>query len=129
VPRPQAVNDVNVYLINVGLPLKVMLPGIRVLCLPTGDDCELLIGMDIIGKGDFAVTNYKAKTKFTFRIPGVADLDFSKGDGNFSKRIRSGRKINRDQNCPCGSNLKFKQCHGAKTHWSGGTFVHANAPK
>ena len=28
---------------------------------------DVLIGMDIIGLGDFAVSNYRGKTTFTFR--------------------------------------------------------------
>ena len=32
--------------------------------------------MDIIGVGDFAVTNRDGKTKFSFRLPSRADIDF-----------------------------------------------------
>ena len=39
---------------------------------------EVLIGMDIISLGDFAVTNLNNKTWFTFRMPSVARLDFVK---------------------------------------------------
>ena len=41
---------------------------------PQGAD--ILIGMDIIGVGDFAVTNRDGKTKFSFRLPSRADIDF-----------------------------------------------------
>jgi len=37
---------------------------------------QLLIGMDIIGLGDFAVTNTNDKTTFSFRIPSVQEIDF-----------------------------------------------------
>lgn len=37
---------------------------------------QLLIGMDIIGLGDFAVTNANDKTTFSFRIPSVREIDF-----------------------------------------------------
>ena len=36
----------------------------------------LLIGMDIISTGDFAVSNFKGKTTFTFRIPSIEEIDF-----------------------------------------------------
>ena len=36
----------------------------------------LLIGMDIISLGDFAVSNYDGKTAFTFRIPSQKHADY-----------------------------------------------------
>lgn len=36
--------------------------------------------MDIINKGDFAITHPDGKTKFTFRYPSQADIDFVKED-------------------------------------------------
>lgn len=36
--------------------------------------------MDIITRGDFAVTNLGEKTTFSFRIPSLADIDFVKDD-------------------------------------------------
>ncbi|MDR0294113.1 MAG: retroviral-like aspartic protease family protein [Oscillospiraceae bacterium] len=41
-------------------------------------DFDVLIGMDIIGLGDFAVSNYRGKTCFTYRIPSMARFDFTK---------------------------------------------------
>ena len=37
---------------------------------------QLLIGMDIIDLGDFAVTNADGITAFSFRIPSVEEIDF-----------------------------------------------------
>lgn len=34
--------------------------------------------MDIISKGDFAITNVDGKTVFSFRIPSVETIDFVK---------------------------------------------------
>ena len=39
---------------------------------------EILIGMDIIGTGDFAVSNYDNKTTFSFRWPSISKIDFVK---------------------------------------------------
>ncbi|MDO8522693.1 MAG: retropepsin-like aspartic protease [bacterium] len=74
----------NTYLVNIALPNKVMVPHVRVTevqLIPddnTSDDKQpqLLIGMDIIGLGDFAVTNANNKTTFSFRIPSVEEIDF-----------------------------------------------------
>lgn len=39
----------------------------------------MLIGMDIINKGDFAVSNYQNKTVFSFRMPSESLMDFVTG--------------------------------------------------
>ena len=45
-------------------------------------DTDVLIGMDIINRGDFAVTNQNRKTKFSFRFPSIGDIDFVEEDEN-----------------------------------------------
>ena len=42
------------------------------------DDTDIIIGMDIISKGDFAVSNYNGKTQFSFRTPSKGNIDFQK---------------------------------------------------
>jgi len=74
----------NTYLVNIALPNRVIVPSVRVTevqLIPDdniSDDKQpqLLIGMDIIGLGDFAVTNANDKTTFSFRIPSVQEIDF-----------------------------------------------------
>ena len=74
----------NTYLVNISLPNRVMVGQVRVTevkLIPddnTSDDQQpqLLIGMDIIGLGDFAVTNADGKTTFSFRVPSVEEIDF-----------------------------------------------------
>lgn len=39
---------------------------------------DMLIGMDIISKGDFAISTYKGQTCFSFRIPSKGHIDFKK---------------------------------------------------
>ena len=39
--------------------------------------CDILIGMDVIGKGDFAVCNVWGNTTFSFRVPSVGVVDFT----------------------------------------------------
>ncbi len=78
------ISSANVYLVNIGLPNKVMIPSVRVTEAPLTDSNEIpedqrigvLIGMDIIGAGDFAVTNKDEKTTMTFRIPSFDEIDF-----------------------------------------------------
>lgn len=74
----------NTYLVNIFLPNKVMAGQVRVTevkLIPddnTADDVQpqLLIGMDIIGVGDFAVSSDNGKTVLSFRTPSSSEIDF-----------------------------------------------------
>lgn len=74
----------NTYLVNISLPNNAMVSQVRVTevqLIPddnVSDDKQpqLLIGMDIIGLGDFAVTNADGKTVLSFRIPSIEEIDF-----------------------------------------------------
>lgn len=68
----------NVYLVNVYLPNKVALPHVRVTECErlSGDGLGVLIGMDIIGAGDFAVTSVEGQTAMSFRVPSIKKIDF-----------------------------------------------------
>ena len=80
-----ATEDVPSFLVNIKLPNNVEFPGLTV-SLGNLSGTEVLIGMDIIGSGDFAVTHRDNKTKFSFRIPSQADIDFVAEDKERSKR-------------------------------------------
>ena len=55
------------YLVDVFLPNKVRVVEVTVPKAPLTGDSDILVGMDIIGMGDFAVSSYKGKTCFSFR--------------------------------------------------------------
>ena len=67
--------DVPVFLVNVYLPNAVAVIDLRVARVKLRN-AGVLIGMDIINSGDFAVTNRGGNTKFSFRMPSQADTDF-----------------------------------------------------
>src|SRR4030042_4196075 len=71
-------SETLVYLISIFLPNNVCFNSLRVTEGKLAGDTEVLIGMDIIGKGDFAVTNYEGKTAFSFRLPSTSTIDFVK---------------------------------------------------
>jgi hypothetical protein len=63
------------FLVNIALQNGVAFQSVQV----TKGELEgfqVLIGMDIISMGDFAVSNFEGKTAFTFRIPSQATTDF-----------------------------------------------------
>lgn len=96
----------NVYLVSIRLPNNVCFTSVRVTEGKIGG-ADLLIGMDLIGKGDFAVTNIDDKTVFSYRHPSMARIDFVQ-EANRMNRASVGR----NDPCPCGSGKKFKKCHG-----------------
>ncbi len=59
--------ETPVYRLDVVLPTGRRVPGLKV---STGNllVCDMLIGMDVIGCGDFLLTN-RGTTEFAFRIP------------------------------------------------------------
>ena len=50
-------------------------------------DIDVIIGMDIINRGDFAVSNRNGATSFSFRIPSVEDFDFASADNRPSSSL------------------------------------------
>lgn len=90
----------NVYLVSLFLPNRLVVPEVRVYegKIKGGD---VLIGMDVIGVGDFAVTNYQGNTVMSFRIPSKQSIDFVADER---------AKTPRNAPCPCGSGKKYKHC-------------------
>jgi hypothetical protein len=69
--------DCNSYMVSVGLPNKVAVQNITVTEVAEfAGGFQLLIGMDIIKEGDFAVTVRDDRTLFSFRIPSCGEIDF-----------------------------------------------------
>jgi hypothetical protein len=82
--KPVGVTDVasvagvslsEVYLINIFLPNEVGFPNVTVTKGNLGK-IDVLIGMDLINKGDFALTHQHGNTVFSFRYPSSTSIDF-----------------------------------------------------
>ena len=103
-----------VYLVSVFLPNNVCFHSLRVTEGDLAGNVEVLIGMDIMGRGDFAISNKDGKTAFTFRMPSRERIDFVEQIKNLS-RTRSlppSPKVGRNDPCPCGSGKKYRKCCG-----------------
>jgi len=95
------------HVVNIGLPNAVMFAMVRVASMALHQDIDVLVGMDILGIGDFAVTHHQGRTTFSFRVPSHDEIDFV-------KEIRASQpKPGRNDPCFCGSGKKYKKCHGA----------------
>lgn len=102
--------SVNTYIVDVSLPNNVTFQNLNV---TTGflNGTDVLIGMDIMSAGDFSVSNFEGKTKFTFRLPSQKDADFV-FEAKEGRTVHAENIPNRNSKCPCGSGKKYKQCCG-----------------
>lgn len=60
--------ETDVYLVHIVLPTRQTAMNVKVL-FASGDDYDVVIGMDIITQGDLAITNAEGKTVFSYRRP------------------------------------------------------------
>lgn len=119
------------YFISLGLPHQVAIDNVRVAKLNI-KGADMLIGMDIITRGDFAITNKDGKTTFTFAMPSIRSIDFLKEKQTFNPHKFAQKpvlkpnptpspapktvqptNVGRNEPCLCGSGKKFKKCCGS----------------
>ena len=63
--------EVNKYLINIELNDEIVVNKLGVLEANLGDNLDVLVGMDIIGRGDFLICHGKI---FSFGVPSLKAL-------------------------------------------------------
>lgn len=117
-------STVNVYLINIYLPNSVGIAFVQVSeCVETIGRFGLLIGMDVISRGDFAISSFAGKTTFSFRMPSIQSIHLerdclppnttlSSEEKTKSPTVPTNKPISKNSKCPCGSGKLYKRCHG-----------------
>jgi len=71
--------EVDVVYVTIELPNRVFKQTIEVAVCNMAPNSKMLIGMDIISLGDFALSNGSNQTLFSFAVPPFKDkIDFSK---------------------------------------------------
>jgi hypothetical protein len=71
------VHRVPMYRANLSLPNNLVFHDMEFIQFTyTDDDCDLIIGMDIMTQGDLSMTNQEGRTVFSFRIPSLHTVDF-----------------------------------------------------
>jgi predicted aspartyl protease len=77
ISTPSGTMKTKMFVVDLILPNNIEVKRVHVLgAYPSS--CDVLIGMDVIGIGDFAVTNFLNQTAFSFRIPSKERIDFAK---------------------------------------------------
>lgn len=103
--------DTTSHIVNIALPNRVMFPMMSVASLVLLGGVDAIIGMDILGLGDFTVTHHRNQTTFSFCIPSRKEIDFVAEVTAPPATARS-NKVGRNEVCFCGSGKKYKKCHG-----------------
>lgn len=85
--------DSSKYVANIMLPNRVGFPMLTVTEGELTGGVDVLIGMDIITQGDFAITHRSGLTVFTFRYPSLAEFDFVKETEAESRRASGARPM------------------------------------
>ncbi len=108
------IKDVNIYYVNITLNNRDITLNTQVTeCDELSDDNKvgLLIGMNIITRGDFSITNFGGNTTMSFRVPSLQTIDYVSGLRKGGQLVKD-KVPGRNDPCPCGSGKIFKHCHG-----------------
>ena len=65
----------KVYLASIGLPNRIIIAEIELLGCDDSLSFSMLIGMDVIVRGDFLVSTFGGMTTFSFQMPANRSLD------------------------------------------------------
>lgn len=115
--------EVNVHYVNLKLNNEnIELTNFVTVCDELSPDGTIgvLIGMDLITKGDLCITNHSGQTVMTFRVPSIETVNFVREIEEEKKyfKIHESWKAHGDHRCPCGSGKKYENCHGkSKYHF------------
>lgn len=102
------------YLVNLYLPNAVAFRGVLVTECEEVKHFGCILGMEIIARGDLAITNVANQTWVSFRCPSMGGVDYVQE----ADKIQFAG-VGRNDPCPCGKkdamgkSIKFKKCHGA----------------
>jgi hypothetical protein len=89
----------NTYQVNIYLPNKVCIAFVKIAEVPAlAGGAGMLIGMDIIGSGDFSLYNEEGKTVMTYRFPSLGGVDFSKLAGEIRAQKEIVQKLEQQRN-------------------------------
>jgi hypothetical protein len=114
------ISESPTYVVNFVLPNTVGVAGVVVTEFnPQHQEFEVLIGMDIINRGDLSLTHVSGLSCMSFRMPSCVKIDYV-AEANAHIPTKAGAKLGRNDPCYCGrvkddgsGPVKFKNCHGA----------------
>ncbi len=85
---------VDTFLVHIGLPNQFLVTSMRVMEGGLdGTNADVLVGMDIISKGDFIVSNANGKTSFEFGMPAIGISLSDQYSNQFGKGVKIPRNL------------------------------------
>lgn len=97
IQTPSGSAQVKQYKVHIVLNQELVVQDVTVFDSEIGQQgLDVLIGMDIISLGDFAISNYKGTTQFSFRIPSQEHVDY-RGSGLYIEDIATTSENNIEQ--------------------------------
>ena len=111
--------EVNVYFVTITLNnenITLTTQVTETAELSPGREIGMLVGMNVISKGDFCITNHGGHTVMTFRVPSIETVDYVADISVYNRCLaihnrNVARRFKQDK-CACGSGKDFKNCHG-----------------
>ena len=114
------VYDVQLTLNNQNISLRVRVSEGNTSSFSFEGNADILIGMDIITKGDFCISNFDGQTVMTFRVPSLTAIDYCKEVEEYNRCLKI-HNLNVQKHlpdkCACGSGRDFKNCHGKSPYF------------
>mgnify|MGYP001062018672 FL=1 len=84
VHTPSGIGTMNQYTINLILNNEIIFHNWVVMDSEIGKQgIDVLIGIDIISNGDFAISNYEGRTQFSFRIPSQEHIEYKRTNSTY----------------------------------------------
>ncbi|MRY85105.1 aspartyl protease family protein [Parabacteroides distasonis] len=79
----------------------------------------MLVGMNIIGMGDFSISNFNGETTMTFRVPSLEKIDYVSEIAEHNKmlKIHNAQMRQGNSKCPCKSGKEWHNCHGKSKYF------------
>lgn len=91
-------SEENTYFVNIYLPNNVALGYVKIAEAPAlSGGAGMLVGMDIIGSGDFSVYTENGKTVMSYRFPTIGGMDFVQEAGNVRSQKAIMQKIEEER--------------------------------
>jgi hypothetical protein len=86
-------------------------------------DTGMLVGMNIIGMGDFSVSNFNGETTMTFRVPSLERIDYVNEINEHNRMVKIHDSMVqhgiKNIKCPCKSGKSWQNCHGKSKYFIG----------
>ncbi len=116
------ITEENAFLVNLYLPNMVCITFLKIAEVAGISGADILIGMDVIGSGDFSVFTDNEKTVMTYRFPSIGGTDFVELARNISSQRAVLEKIENQKNSRKPISRKEKEKNrkkrkNRKKHW------------